>query len=219
MARYIHSSILFQSYVHIDGSFNEIREEIDNLSEGLDSFITDRARHFLYPDIDVDLELKEGSIKTYATVRGTLFDCLPAAYKDFSTEIDKLWWFAKRLSDAAVMEIAFRTGSFLGAIEHTEARPGVIGTTKRIVDGILSIQTVETERAAAQLIKRVRSYRIQTEKILKLVDERDKNLLKAELNNLLKLAPKKATASKVIAKKLEDDYKEALEKFSKVLGD
>lgn len=218
MARYIHSSILFQSYVHIDGSFDEIREEIDTLTEGIDEFITDRARHFLYPEIDVDLELKEGSIKTYATVRGTLTQCLPLAYKDFSKEIDKLWWFAKRLSDSAVMEIAFRTGSFLGSIEHTEARPGVIGKTKRIVDGILSIQTVESERGVSQLIKKIRNHRIDTERLLKLVNEDDRILLKTELQDLLNKVPKKPVQLKVIPDKLFKDYTEALDKFLQVVN-
>lgn len=217
MAPYIQTSILFQSYVHIDGSYDDIRDEIETLTNDLDEFVSLRAKHFLYPDVDVDLEFKEGSIKTYATVRGTLNQCLKPNYQDFSKEIDQLWWFAKRLSDAAVMEIAFSTGSLLRSIEHTEARPGIIGQTKRILDGLFSLNYVDTDRAASFLTKRVRSNRIDTEKLLTLVTQPDKTLIKMEFSKILKLAPAKPAKELTLSVRVETDYKEAMQKFWKLL--
>lgn len=218
MARYIKSNILFQSYVHIEAPFEKIKEEGQEITIHLTEFVTERAEHFLYPEVDVDLEFKEGSIKTYATVRGTLRQCLRENYQDFSTEIDHLYWFSKRLSDGANMEVAFRTGAFLGAIERTEARPGIIGQTKRIVDGLLSFRAVETEKAAGILLKRVRQTRIDAENLLKnLADDLDKDLVKNEFRAMLKLAPKKLNSLKPFSSKQEFDYEEGIAKFAKLL--
>jgi len=218
MARYINSNILFQAYVHIDAPFEKIQEN-DSIKEDLDEFISDRARHFLYPEVDVDLEFKEGSIKTYATVRGTLRKCLRDNYEDFVSEIEHLYWFAKRLSDASNMEVAFLTGAFLGSIERTEARPGIIGQTKRIIDGILSIVNIDNDKKASATVRRFRVTKIDFESLLKnLVDDEDKVLVKKEIALLLKTLPKKLSKENRVAEKIEIEYNDVFNNFNKLLN-
>lgn len=211
MARYIKSNILFQSYVHIEAPYKKLQEKEKQIETKLQDFVTERAQHFLYPDVDIDLEFKEGSIKAYATVRGSLKDCLNGDYIDFHSEIENLYWFAKRMSDAANMEVAFLTGSFLRSIERTEARPGIIGQTKRILDSILAFRTTDSEKSAAALIRNVRSTRIDAGKLIKnLVDAGDKTMVKKEFSELLNSAPKRISPQNKVSDKLELSYSTAL---------
>lgn len=197
MADYIKTSILFESYVHIDAHFEEESDATEAVKKAINNYINDRAVHFLGDQIQTEIKFKAGSLKAYATVRGSLKDAL-GTYNSFSQEITRLFWFSKRISDATVMEVAFQTHSFLGAIERTEARPGIVGKTKRLTDTIISIHNPDNEKAAAIMVRRLRLIKNDTKNLLSsLAIEDDKSLIKKEFSDLLKSTPKKLTHSKV----------------------
>jgi hypothetical protein len=218
MAKYITSPILFEAYVHIDGNYDEIEDAEEALRRAVNDYIQHRAKHFLYDDVDSEVRFKEGSIKAYATIRGSLRSCLAASYSDFSKEIDSLFWFAKRLSDAAVMEVTFMTGSYLRAIARTEARPGVIGRTKYVVDSFLSIRQTDNEKQAGGTIKRVRRLKRQIQSLLTYVGEDDVALLTDEFRKLLAKAPKKLGMMRSLAGETEGTYKSAIDDLTKLLN-
>lgn len=197
MADYIKTSILFESYVHIDAHYEEESEANEAVKKAINNYINDRAVHFLGDKIETEIKFKAGSLKAYATVRGSLKDAL-GTYESFTQEVARLFWFSKRISDATVMEVAFQTNSFLGAIERTEARPGIVGKTKRLTDSIVSLHNPDDEKTAAIMVRRLRLIKNDTKNLLSsLENEDDKLLIKNEFRELFKAAPRKLTFSKV----------------------
>lgn len=206
MANYIQSSILFQAYVHIDADFKQLEVKIEdadtsnaagavNAKKYLESYIDDRAKHFLDPSITTTLEFKSGSIKAYATVYGTLSSCLPPGYTDFAAAVNQLFWFTRRLSGAAVMELSFKTNTYLAGIERTEARPGIIGQTKRLIDelALLAVKThddAERERSRISHTKKLKRALFYTTRLLVVLNsEKDIELIKREISKLLRKVP------------------------------
>jgi hypothetical protein len=191
MADYIKTDILFQAYVHIDTEYDEETENEDNgAREYLANYIEARAKHFLDPSVSTTLQFKSGSLKAYATVRGALSACLPPAYTDFVTAINQLFWFTKRLSDAAVMELTFKTNSYLAAIERTEARPGIIGRTKHVLDEFRDLASHFHDRDRVVLTRKIRRLQVGVRRVLESVSNKDDlNLLKTEFRKQLRFVP------------------------------
>lgn len=192
MANYINSPILFESYVHLDANFENEADAQEALRRAVDTFIHERASHFLYDEVESEVRFKTGSVKAYATIRGSIRDCL-GAYDDFAKSVDRLYWFAKKLSDAAVMETSFRTGTFLSAITHTEARPGVIGKLKRTIDDIRSVRAITSDRQAERMIKRLNRILVSIEGLFpQFVDDAERGLVAGELLRILDTVPRGA---------------------------
>lgn len=79
------------------------------------------------------VELKEGSLKIYLTILGSLYAGI-SQYPSFREGVDKLASDAKRVSEYAVSESLFLTKSRHDCVLRTEARTGVCGTLKKIAD-------------------------------------------------------------------------------------
>lgn len=201
MANYINSNILFQSYVNIDADFELVKENTAEARSYMVNFLEERAKHFLDPSVDTSLEFKSGSIIAYATVRGSLKSCLPPVIENFSEMINSLFWFSKRVSDAAVMELSFKTGTFLPAIKRTEARPGIIGKTKRILDKFhelsLKARQVDANLNRDLLTGKMRRLSKECARLLEvIVAEEDDILLRQQFLKLLNTIPSTLYANK-----------------------
>ena len=140
MADYINKNILCQAYIHV-----EIEElegaEIKEIESHLVQFLKSRSQFFLYQDVDVSLEVKEGSYKLYLTVLGTVSALYHgiAVYKDFRESVPLLYDDAKRLAEYVVSESLYSTKSKHDQIIRVEARTGVIGSLKKIVGNLNSL--------------------------------------------------------------------------------
>lgn len=194
MANYINSNILFQSYANVDADYSLVSGGDQATRDYLQNYIEDRAKHFLDSTVDTSLEFKSGSIKAYATVRGTLTSCLPSGNKNFVAAINHLYWFTKRISDAAVMELAFKTGTYLGSVKRTESRPGIIGKTKRIIDQFSEVNNrlrkVDAYLDRASITSKFRKLDKSCKDLLNLIkSDEDEKLLKREFLKLLKVLP------------------------------
>ncbi|MBD8791494.1 hypothetical protein IFR09_18290 [Pseudomonas syringae] len=152
MADYIDKSIICQAYLHIDPAPEDITDE--ELTTALRAFLGARAEFFLYKDVGTDVELKEGSLKIYLTILGSLAVGI-AQYSDFRDGIDKLASDAKRVSEYAISESLFLTKSRHDCVLRTEARTGVCGTLKKIADEIDSIKRNNGEVDPSKLIERM----------------------------------------------------------------
>lgn len=152
MADYIDKSIICQAYLHIDPVPENLDE--DALRKALEKFLGVRAEFFLYKDVGTEIDFKEGSLKIYLTVLGTLYAGL-SQYAGFRDGIDKLASDAKRVSEYAISESLFLTGSRHDCTLRTEARTGVCGTLKKIADEIDSIYresgTLDPSRIIAKM--------------------------------------------------------------------
>jgi hypothetical protein len=152
MADYIDKSIICQAYLHIDPVPEGLNE--DELKSQLESFFGIRAQFFLYKNVGTEVELREGSLKVYLTILGSLYAGI-AQYPDFRTGIDLLAADAKRMSEYAVSESLFLTQSRHDCVLRTEARTGVCGTLKKIADEIDYIRRESGVADPSRLIGRM----------------------------------------------------------------
>jgi len=90
MADYIDKNILCQAYVHIRLPGPTSEEKLAAIKQQLTEFAAVRARFFIYPEIDVDIEFKEGSLKSYITILGAIYAAI-CNYGSFRSGVDALY--------------------------------------------------------------------------------------------------------------------------------
>lgn len=152
LADYIDKSIICQAYLHID----PVPEHLDEaaLKAQLESFLGVRAEFFLYKEVGTDVELKEGSLKIYLTILGTLYAGI-SQYPSFRQGVEMLAVDSKRVSEYAISESLFLTKSRHDCVLRTEARTGVCGTLKKIADEIDYIKRESGKVDPSRLIARM----------------------------------------------------------------
>ena len=205
MADYIDRNILCQAYVHIEPE-NLEEDEYDTFQAQIDHFIQARGRFFLYAEIDPTVELKDGSLKVYATLAGALYIGIGQC-GSFRSGLDFLASDVKRLSESIVNECLFLSRSRQENVLRVEARLGVVGSLKSVVDDLEFIEKNMGVVSVSQLQKKLEATIEDTEKLLaNLMDPKDVPFVK---KNLLKVAeeclPERATTPK--KKKPQPDAK------------
>lgn len=134
MANYINNNILCQSYIHVEPE--EISQEnIEKLKVHLKIFTKQRADFFLYPETEVDIKDKEGSLILYITICGTV-SMLYKFVKDYPTfreGVIAMYDDAKMLAENINTESLFATKSKHKQVKRIEARTGIIGSIRTII--------------------------------------------------------------------------------------
>jgi hypothetical protein len=156
MADYIDKNILCQAYVHVELPDDITEERLEEIKTHLTQFADSRGKFFVYQDVIVDVEFREGSLKAYVTIAGAIYLAI-AGYGSFRSGVDYLYTDVKRLADAMVAEGLFMTQAKHEAIRRTEARTGVIGSLKILVDDMnvleASIGQISVDEAARRIKK------------------------------------------------------------------
>jgi len=154
MADYIDKNILCQAYVHVELPEGTTPEHLERIKAHLREFTEARAKFFVYPEVIVEVEFREGSLKSYLTIAGAIYLAI-GNYGGFREGIDYLYKDIKMLSDTLVAESLFMTRARYDDVKRTEARTGVIGSLKQLVDSIIvlemSIGHISLEEAAGKL--------------------------------------------------------------------
>lgn len=132
MADYIDRNILCQAYVHINPVGLD-EDDVANLKRHLELFVATRGQFFLYEEVASDVELKDGSLKLYLTIAGALYIAI-GQYGSFRDGVNYLAQDTKRLADCMVSESLFLTKSRHNTTIRAEARTGVTGSLKVVVD-------------------------------------------------------------------------------------
>ena len=141
MADYINENILCQAYIHVEPE--EITDElISELKHNITEFVKSRSEFFIYPNAEVNIEFKDGSIRVYATILGTvaMLYSSAAGSDKFKHNAGAMYEDVKRLSDNIVTESIFLTRTKHNQILRVEARTGVVGSIKKIVTRLDSIK-------------------------------------------------------------------------------
>jgi len=180
MADYIDRNILCQAYVHIEPvGLNDDDQEI--LKDQINHFIEARGKHFLYSEIESNVEFKEGSLRVYATIAGLLYLAI-GQYGSFRSGVDYITTDVKRLSESIINESLFLSRSQRDQIIRVEARVGVVGSLKKIIDEIEFIERNMGEQGVISLAKRLRRVRVDTTKLLRNIkNEKDVRYVKKNL--------------------------------------
>jgi hypothetical protein len=158
MADYIHKNIICAAYVHveIDGLDTEGRTELLN---SLKSFALQRAKFFLYDDIEIDVDSKEGSLKVYMTILGTLGALYHgvAEYPHFKEGAMAIYDDSKRMSEVMVSEILFESKARGPQIVRSEARTGIVGSLRKLIGELEAVRAangIQTQSWMAERLTR-----------------------------------------------------------------
>ena len=134
MADYINKNILSQAYIHIEVDDDDVFDQ-DSFRESLIAFTRERARFFLYSEVELDVEFDEGSVKARITVLGALYLLMQGVthYKDFREGSILIFDDAKRLSEYLISESLFEARARHEQVIRVEARTGVVGSLRTII--------------------------------------------------------------------------------------
>lgn len=107
MANYINKNILLEAYLHLEPDA-EVWGRLDTIKGQMSSFLMTRSQFFLSPDVEVDVEFKDGSLKKYLTVLGCVYVFLHQ-YSDFREGVKLFANDTKRLAESVISESLFIT--------------------------------------------------------------------------------------------------------------
>lgn len=181
MADYIDKNILCQAYVHVELPDDINPEKLSEIKAHLLQFTESRARFFVYPEVAVDVEFKDGSLKSYLTIAGAIYIAI-GNYGGFREGIDYLHTDIKRLADALVNETLFVTRARHHSIKHTEARTGVVGSMKELLADVSTVETVLGQVSVDEISGRLRRINKDAEMLIEnLHDDNDIGEIESEL--------------------------------------
>lgn len=195
MADYINKHILGQAYVKLDLDFDETVESYDTdaLKAELTQYFSKRAKHFIYNEVDVDVEFREGSFKSIITVFGVLYIAI-GQYGDFRQGVQVLHEDIKWLAEAGAKESIFQLKVRSSCVIHKEARVGVIGILKRILDDIEAIRTNDGKVDQTQQAKRLERIVEETTRLNQLLkDPKDRDCVMKGLLGEIESIPNSPT--------------------------
>jgi hypothetical protein len=220
MADYIDKNILCQAYIHIEIPQKLSKTEKEHIRKGLLEYAQARAKFFVYPDVEVEVEFKDGSLKAYLSIAGAIYLAI-GEYGDFRSGIDFLHADIKRLSDTLVSESLFLTKARPNQIVRTEARTGVIGQLKTLINDIDALEVSIGQISVDEAARRIKRISDDAEILLEnLQNEKDKEEAEDEIDRFASSLPVKCPYPK---EKVPDDaaiflYQDALSEFRKKLA-
>ncbi|ALX96386.1 hypothetical protein AV650_23880 [Serratia fonticola] len=193
MADYINSNILAQAYVHVDPKNFNI--SIDKFTDEITDYAKKRVSFFISDDVEITVELLEGSIISKITIYGTLIASLMGNLKDFVKEypdfqegVKVMYNDVTMACDAIICESLFLSNSKRKEVIRLESRKGIIGSVDRIITQINSLKnlTKMKEPSARLAANNIISLSEEITKLLdNIKDDEDKKYIKKELLKLI----------------------------------
>lgn len=206
MADYINSNILCQAYLHID-PVKIGDERLEALKNELDLFLKTRGRFFIYDAVDTSVEFKDGSLKVYAGIAGAIYIAI-GQYGSFRSGVDFLANDTKRLAECIVSETLFLSQSRHDNTVRVEARTGVVGSLKSIVDRLETAREDLSEVDLKTSNKRLAAIHDDIERLLtNLKDPKDVTYVGGQLCEFIRdllptvppPSPKRTPSSELVA--------------------
>lgn len=169
MANYLKNDIICQTYIKFDLPMPD-EEILGALREQLNSFIETRSNFLLRQNVRTKVELKEGSIIEYITVIGSMY-VLISQYPKFREGVIAIYNDIKLLTEGATLEAQYLTRAPTSSIIHSEARLGLVGLLKGILDRLQNIRDSYGLVKISTLTKRLVICERDTIKILETLSE------------------------------------------------
>lgn len=135
MADYINKNILSQAYIHVEPAELDTEEKLTEFKKQITEFARSRTNFYLHPDVSIEIEFEEGSLKARITVMGTIFLLMQGVsnYPDFREGVSLIYQDSKRLAEYLVSEVQFHTGAKHQDVIRLEARTGVVGSLHKVI--------------------------------------------------------------------------------------
>ncbi|WP_155626868.1 hypothetical protein [Burkholderia vietnamiensis] len=135
MADYVRETILSQGYAHIETvELTDEQKAAYQLQMAL--YQEGRAKVILGAGVKPEVKTKDGSLIVYTTVYGSLADALGEIKGEFIDAINVLYASSKMLADACILESLFLSQKPRKNLKRSEARTGVVKTTKTLFDRV-----------------------------------------------------------------------------------
>lgn len=193
MADYINKNILSQAYIHVEPTELETDEQLAEFKKHITDFARSRTNFYLHPDVSIEIEFEEGSLKARITVMGTIFLLMQGVsnYPDFREGVSLIYNDSKRLAEYMVSEAQFFSGSKHQDVIRLEARTGVVGSLHKVI-----LQLEQIKRGAGgsilakDLVSKINKAQDDIEELVRnLQEQEDINLVKSGLSDLVKEIP------------------------------
>lgn len=172
VADYIDKNILCQAYIHVHLPDELEDAELERIKQHLTEFANSRGKFFVYPEVEVSVEFRDGSLKSYITIAGVIYIAI-GQYGSFRGGVDYLYTDIKRLADSLVSESLFVTKSKHDSIVRTEARTGVIGSLKLLVDDINELESLMGQISVEETTRRLQKIKKDSDALLENVRSED----------------------------------------------
>lgn len=135
MADYVRETILSQGYAHID--MVELTEEQKKSYQiQMSIYQEGRSKIILGAGVKPEVRTKDGSLIVYTTVYGSLAEALGEIKGEFIESLNTLYASSKMLADACILESLFLSKKPRKNLKRSEARTGVVKTTKTLFDRV-----------------------------------------------------------------------------------
>lgn len=149
MANYINKTILSESYAHIDRVELSPKDK-EEFEMQIKAYQAPRARRMLGLDIDPVVRTEDGSLKVYLTVYGSLSDAL-GDFDDFREALHLLYTSSKMVAEACNLESLFLAEATKRQLIRSEARTGVVKSTKDMLETITYLNRTEEKYSQKKL--------------------------------------------------------------------
>ena len=112
MADYIHKNILSQAYIHVEPTELDSEQQLIEFKEHIAEFARSCMNFYLHPEVSIEIELEEGSLKAEITVMGAIYLLMQgvANYPSFQEGVGLIYNDSKRLAEYMVSEVQFIFG-------------------------------------------------------------------------------------------------------------
>jgi len=192
MANYIDLNILSQAYLRIEPA-DLSAPALKAYREHVRAYVTDRSRFFLHPEVEIDIELREGSLVSKITILGSIYLAI-GQYGEFRHGIRELRDDVKLIAEAVNLECQFSAHASKGDVIHKEARPGVVGSIARITAELDGLSDANGKSPPDQMAKKIARVREEVEKLLEnLHNNEDRGFVCGNLLAIAKGTPKEPT--------------------------
>lgn len=223
MANYIRGNILCEAYIHVEPE-DLSSKAISKFEEHIREFASSRGEFFLYPGIDISIDLREGSLRSKVKIYGLVVTLVTAVsqYPDFREGVMAAYADVKSLANYLVNESLFASRSKGSQIIGSEARTGVLGSARRVISKIDTLIDRNGTALQGEILERLQEIDSDIKKLFDdLVAEEDKKFMASGMLELISKtpmapSPTKGKASDHEAVKSYRSIRSALKKYLKV---
>jgi hypothetical protein len=193
LADYINKNILCQAYIHVEPTELDTKDQLDEFKKHITGFARSRTDFYLHPNVSIEIDFEEGSLKARITVMGTIFLLMQGVsnYPEFRDGVSLIYNDSKRLAEYIVSEAQFFAGSKHQDVIRLEARTGVVGSLHKVI-----LQLEQIKRGAGgsilakDLVSKINNTQDDIDELIRNLQEPvDIKIVKGGLSDLVKEIP------------------------------
>lgn len=192
MADYINKNILSQAYIHVEPQGLDSEQDLLIFKDHIQKFVETRTAFYLHPDVSIEVEFEEGSLKARITVFGAIGLLLQAIsnYPDLRQGVALIYSDSKRLAEYIVSEVQFSAKAKHEDVIRLEARTGIVGSLHKILSQLEKIKrNAELGVPVTDITPKIEHVHEEIEELIRNINVSDAKLIKNGVHDLTKKIP------------------------------